>query len=93
MSIKKWVRITCDGPCGTVLEDNHVPEGWQLLQLTNNNAQKWTHRAHLCPKCTTRFLTMMGREGYGLAIPQSDEKSQLESQLDKPKVVTKVVTK
>jgi len=77
MAIKKWVRLTCDGPCGTVIEDNHAPEGWALLQITDNKGQKWTHREHLCPACQSRLMIMMERGGYSFTIPQAEEKAVL----------------
>lgn len=68
MAIKRSVVVTCDGPCGTVINDNRVPEGWAYVQViqTHNTPGRRTpyKRAALCLKCTEALYNSLGRLGY-----------------------------
>lgn len=57
MAVKRIVTITCNGPCGTVLSGNQIPEDWNYLKFEgirtkSGEAPPRRSMAALCPACT-----------------------------------------
>lgn len=71
MAIRRSVVLTCDGPCGTVISDTRVPEGWAYVNVMpahNTPGRKTPYkRAALCPECTKALYNSLGRLGYSFA--------------------------
>jgi hypothetical protein len=71
MAIKRSVVITCDGPCGTVVNSDVVPRGWQYMKFHEVHVppgiKPHYHVAALCEKCTKTARMLLGTNGFAFS--------------------------
>lgn len=80
MAIKRYVRINCDGPCGTVLPENikHAPADWDNLSYQAVHTEKGKtparrKRAVLCASCAIRALGILRSHGFEFVDAPANE--------------------
>jgi hypothetical protein len=83
MAIKRKVYCICDGPCGTVLDDqDKTPEDWFYLQVFKasylESESPVVVKMALCNDCKTKAIVALRRLGFA-----TDTRPQVKQTIDK----------